>query len=55
MNADIIDVRAIMIPEEDRLVNTAGVAAAVSNAVFHATGRRLRDLPLRIEHVMEDP
>lgn len=65
VNADIIDVRAIMIPEEDKLVNAAGVkgvgeigtvgmAAAISNAVYHATGRRLRDLPLRIEHLMED-
>ena len=65
VNADIIDIRAIMVPEEDTAVNPAGVkgvgeigivgmAAAISNAVFHATGRRLRDLPLRIEHVMED-
>jgi xanthine dehydrogenase YagR molybdenum-binding subunit len=63
VNADIVDVRAIMVPEEDRLVNRAGVkgvgeigvvgvAPAISNAVFHATGRRLRDLPIRIEHVM---
>ncbi|MCJ8141732.1 xanthine dehydrogenase family protein molybdopterin-binding subunit [Ancylobacter sp. A5.8] len=63
VNADIIDVKAIMVPEEDRLVNRAGVkgvgeigvvgvAAAISNAVFHATGRRLRDLPIRLEHVM---
>ncbi len=65
VNADIIDVRAIMIPEEDSQVNAAGVkgvgeigtvgmAAAIANAVHHATGRRLRDLPLRIEHVMEE-
>ncbi|MBX3536663.1 MAG: xanthine dehydrogenase family protein molybdopterin-binding subunit [Chelatococcus sp.] len=65
VNADIGEVRAIMVPEEDRLVNAAGVkgvgeigtvgmAAAISNAVYHATGRRLRDLPLRIEHLMED-
>ncbi|MGF7206344.1 xanthine dehydrogenase YagR molybdenum-binding subunit [Skermanella aerolata] len=63
VNADIVDIQAIMVPEEDKLVNRAGVkgvgeigvvgvAAAVSNAVFHATGRRLRDLPIRIEHVM---
>nr|WP_248306764.1 molybdopterin cofactor-binding domain-containing protein [Bosea sp. AAP35] len=63
VNADVVDVRAIMVPEEDRLVNRAGVkgvgeigvvgvAAAISNAVFHATGRRVRDLPIRIEHMM---
>lgn len=63
VNADIGEVQAIMVAEEDRQVNAAGVkgvgeigvvgvAAAVSNAVFHATGRRLRDLPIRIEHVL---
>ena len=63
VNADIADIQVIMVPEEDRLVNSAGVkgvgevgvvgvAAAVSNAVYHATGRRLRDLPIRIEHMM---
>jgi xanthine dehydrogenase YagR molybdenum-binding subunit len=29
-----------------------GVAAAVANAVFHATGVRVCDLPIRIEHLM---
>jgi xanthine dehydrogenase YagR molybdenum-binding subunit len=63
VNADVADIQAIMVPEEDSLVNPAGVkgvgeigvvgvAAAISNAVHHATGRRLRDLPIRIEHVM---
>ncbi|SHJ77778.1 xanthine dehydrogenase YagR molybdenum-binding subunit [Aureimonas altamirensis DSM 21988] len=62
VNADIVDVQAILVPEEDELVNRAGVkgvgevgvvgmAAAISNAIFHATGRRLRDLPIRIEHL----
>jgi CO/xanthine dehydrogenase Mo-binding subunit len=52
VNADIVvDVRTIMVPEGDKLTNRAGVkgfggigvvgvAAAISNAVFHATGRR---------------
>ncbi|MBB4003668.1 xanthine dehydrogenase family protein molybdopterin-binding subunit [Aurantimonas endophytica] len=63
VNADVVDVQAILVPEEDRLVNRAGVkgvgeigvvgvAAAISNALFHATGRRLRDLPIRLEHIM---
>jgi hypothetical protein len=35
-----------------RRIGTAGMAAAIANAVHHATGRRLRGLPLRIEHLM---
>ena len=30
-----------------------GTAAAVSNAVYHATGIRLRKLPIRIEHILQ--
>jgi xanthine dehydrogenase YagR molybdenum-binding subunit len=33
-------------------VSMTGVAPAIANAVFHATGRRLRDLPIRIEHLL---
>lgn len=33
-------------------IGACGVAAAVANAVFHATGRRLRDLPITIEDLM---
>jgi xanthine dehydrogenase YagR molybdenum-binding subunit len=29
-----------------------GVAPAIANAVFHATGRRVRHLPIRIEDVI---
>jgi xanthine dehydrogenase YagR molybdenum-binding subunit len=54
------EVRIIMVPEDDRLVNPVGVkgigeigivgtSAALSNAIYHATGQRLRDLPLRID------
>ncbi|AEI80816.1 hypothetical protein CNE_2c18600 [Cupriavidus necator N-1] len=30
-----------------------GVAPAVANAVFHATGKRVWELPIRIEHLVE--
>jgi CO/xanthine dehydrogenase Mo-binding subunit len=32
-------------------VAMVGVAAAIGNAIFDATGRRLRELPIRIEHL----
>jgi xanthine dehydrogenase YagR molybdenum-binding subunit len=33
-------------------IGITGVAASIANAVFHATGKRLRELPLRVERVM---
>ena len=34
-------------------IGTAGTAAAIANAVWHATGRRHRTLPLRLDRVIE--
>ncbi|MBV8341886.1 MAG: xanthine dehydrogenase family protein molybdopterin-binding subunit, partial [Gammaproteobacteria bacterium] len=56
VNADVGEVRVIMLSEVDPRVNPAGVKgigelgnvgtnAAVANAVFHATGFRVRTLP----------
>lgn len=33
-------------------IGICGVPAAIANAIFHATGRRLRDLPITIEHLL---
>lgn len=63
VNADIGEVEAIIVPEADRSVNPLGIkgigelanvgtAAAISNAVYQATGKRLRRLPIRIEDVL---
>ena len=63
VNADVIDVEVIMVPEADTLVNPLGIkgigeigivgtSAALANAVYHATGQRLRDLPLRIDELV---
>jgi xanthine dehydrogenase YagR molybdenum-binding subunit len=64
VNADAPDVTVELIEVEDRGVNPlgvkgvgevgqVGVAAAIANAVFNATGRRFRELPLAAELVMD--
>jgi xanthine dehydrogenase YagR molybdenum-binding subunit len=63
VNADIGEVEVILVSETDDKVNPAGVkglgelgnvgtAAAVSNAVYHATGKRIRQLPIRLEKLL---
>ncbi len=63
VNADIQDVKVILVPEVDHDVNPAGIkglgelanvgtAAAVANAVYQATGKRIRQLPIRIENLL---
>jgi xanthine dehydrogenase YagR molybdenum-binding subunit len=63
VNADIGQLDVILVPEEDDRVNPLGIKgigeigivgmnAAVANAVFHATGKRVRDLPIRIEDLL---
>ena len=34
-------------------VGIVGVAAAIANAVFHATGKRVRDLPITLDKLMK--
>jgi xanthine dehydrogenase YagR molybdenum-binding subunit len=33
-------------------IGIVGVAAAIANAVYHATGKRVRDLPIRLDQVV---
>ena len=56
-NADVHEIRTMFVEEDDKVVNPLGVkgmgelgmvgiAAAIANAVFHATGKRVRDFPI---------
>jgi xanthine dehydrogenase YagR molybdenum-binding subunit len=55
--ADIPDIEVILIDEPDTIIDPIGAkgmgeigligfAAAIANAVYHATGKRIRDLPI---------
>jgi xanthine dehydrogenase YagR molybdenum-binding subunit len=63
VNADVNNVEVILVSEVDHDVNPAGIkglgelanvgtAAAIANAVYHATEIRVRQLPIRIEKVL---
>ena len=62
--ADIESIEAHWVDETDDELNPigskgigeigiVGTAAAVANAVFNATGKRVRDLPIRLDRVLE--
>ncbi|MEJ7624110.1 MAG: xanthine dehydrogenase family protein molybdopterin-binding subunit [Pyrinomonadaceae bacterium] len=57
VNADIHEIETIFVEENDKIVNPigakglgelgmVGIPAAIANAVYHATGKRIRDLPI---------
>ncbi|MGE5145143.1 MAG: xanthine dehydrogenase family protein molybdopterin-binding subunit, partial [Candidatus Eiseniibacteriota bacterium] len=63
VNADIQKIDVIFVDEPDALINPlgvkglgeigiVGVAAAVANAVYHATGKRVRDLPITLDKLL---
>jgi xanthine dehydrogenase YagR molybdenum-binding subunit len=59
VNADVHDIKVIFVDEPDDSnplgikglgeIGIVGVAAAVANAVYHATGTRVRDLPITLD------
>jgi xanthine dehydrogenase YagR molybdenum-binding subunit len=63
VNLDIGQLEALFVDEDDPHVNALGVkglgeialvgmAPAIANAIHHATGKRVRHLPIRIEDVL---
>jgi len=65
VNADVHAIDVIFVEEKDDEINPLGVkgvgeigivgtAAAIANAVYHATGQRVRDLPITIDKLMRN-
>jgi xanthine dehydrogenase YagR molybdenum-binding subunit len=63
VNADVVEVDALFVPSDDRCFNPlgvkglaeiaiCGVAPAIANAIHHATGRRVRELPITVEKLL---
>jgi xanthine dehydrogenase YagR molybdenum-binding subunit len=63
VNADIGDIDVLFVEEHDEIVNAlgskgvgeigiVGVAAAVANAIYHATGKRVRDFPITLDKLL---
>lgn len=63
VNADVRDLNAIFLEGRDDYADPIsvkglgevvqiGIAPAIANAVFHATGRRIRELPITIETML---
>jgi len=62
-NADVREIDVQIVDEDDPHVNPlgakgigeigiTGVGAAIANAVYHATGKRVRDLPITLDKVL---
>jgi xanthine dehydrogenase YagR molybdenum-binding subunit len=59
VHADVHDIKVIFVDEPDDSnrfgmkglgeIGIVGVAAAIANAVYHATGKRVRDLPITLD------
>jgi xanthine dehydrogenase YagR molybdenum-binding subunit len=63
VNADIPQLEAILVEERDEHVNALGIkgvgeiaitgtAGAIANAVWHATGRRVRSFPIGLDQLI---
>ena len=62
-HADVLDIEAAWIDEDEPElgpigakgigeVGIVGTAAAIANAVYHAAGIRVRDLPIRLDKLL---
>ena len=64
VNADVHDIEVIFVDEPDARINTlgvkglgeigiVGVPAAIANAVYHATGKRIRRFPITLDKLLD--
>ena len=63
VHADVHDIEVIFVDEADDSnpmglkgvgeIGIVGVAPAIANAVYHATGRRIRNLPITLDKVLQ--
>jgi xanthine dehydrogenase YagR molybdenum-binding subunit len=64
VHADIVEPEILFIEEDDAHINPlrakglaeiciVGVAAAIANAVYHATGKRIRSLPITLDKLLD--
>jgi xanthine dehydrogenase YagR molybdenum-binding subunit len=61
-NADVADLEVVFVGTPDTVrplgikgigeIGVVGVSAAIANAVYHATGRRIRSLPITVEQLL---
>lgn len=63
VNADIGEIDVLFVEENDSIVNDlgskgvgeigiVGVASAIANAIYHATGKRVREFPITLDKVL---
>jgi len=63
VHADVPDIDVLIVDEPDPFVNTigakgigeigiTGVTAAIANAVYHATEKRVRSLPIKLDKLI---
>ena len=64
VSLDMANIDVVFLPEEDKIANKMGVkgigelgitsvAASIANAIFNATGKRMRDLPITPEKLID--
>lgn len=64
VNLDLANIDVVFLPEDDKIANEMGVkgigelgitsvAASIANAIFNATGKRMKDLPITPEKLIE--